>query len=193
MIILKTSVATIHYSTNKMDVCYVQKPHKNDVTVLFFVCECFMTLPPAHDCRIWIGNVRQQARRFAFLWKLLCRVARQRPSRCTAKVESPPVSCNSSRLGDNFFWDRDSFNFKCHGRQLALNRGNLVGGLVWDVASCNPALLPLGCAWVSRVSLSGIYIYYRHIIYMPIICTLFCLVQMKSVHNYVNPLYVWFI
>ena len=31
------------------------------------------------------------------------------------------------------FWDSDSFNFKCHGRQLAPNRCNLDGGSVWDV------------------------------------------------------------
>ena len=31
------------------------------------------------------------------------------------------------------FWDNDSFNFKCHGRQLASNRCNLRGGSVWGV------------------------------------------------------------
>ena len=57
--------------------------------------------------------------------------ARQRPSRLNAKVaESPPVSCNSTQrhwcsgLGDNFcrtthpLGYSDSFNIKCHGRQL---------------------------------------------------------------------------
>ena len=31
------------------------------------------------------------------------------------------------------FWDSDSFNFKCHGRQLAPNRCKLGGRLVWDI------------------------------------------------------------
>ena len=31
------------------------------------------------------------------------------------------------------FWDSDSFNLKCHGRQLASSRYNLGGGSVWDV------------------------------------------------------------
>ena len=31
------------------------------------------------------------------------------------------------------FWNSDSFNFKCHGRQLAPNRCNLGGRSVWDV------------------------------------------------------------
>ena len=31
------------------------------------------------------------------------------------------------------FWDSDSFNVKCYGRQLAPSRCNLGGGSVWDV------------------------------------------------------------
>ena len=42
------------------------------------------------------------------------------------------------------FWDRDSFNFKCHGRHLAPNRCNLGGGSGWSgTLSCNPALVSL--------------------------------------------------
>ena len=66
-----------------------------------------------------------------------------------------PVACHSAqmhwrlRLDDNFcraaplsgFWRSDSFNFKCHSRQLTPNRCHLGGESVWDVTlSWNQAL-----------------------------------------------------
>ena len=72
-------------------------------------------------------------------------------------VQLRPDAC-SPRLGDNFcrakptFWDSDSLNSKCHGRQLAPSRCDHVGGSVW-VGRCRATYpSPVECDWLSAQS-----------------------------------------
>ena len=64
---------------------------------------------------------------------LLPRWQKVRQSRATQpRCTDVPDWVTTSTL-QSAFWDHDSFNCKCHGRQLAQNRCNLGGGTVYDI------------------------------------------------------------
>ena len=90
------------------------------------------------------------------------------------------------------FWDTDSFNFMCCGRQLAPNRYNLGGGLVWDVVmQPSPEVLilklALDCHALMQLNLGCLEAYSRqlsHLCSLDFTMTLFSATYaVKKTHN----------